>query len=620
VADLIPAESRYPLRSAPSEGRQEFFRRHPGFVDQLYAIRDTIRKILPSFRLGMVRPRGLLIPLDPWMRGQLRWARKIGGGAAVWRPETRMKLEEGTGSGEQVFSVNLLPDSLILGTILDVSPTFKATVTDFDTQFFTVTVGEEVPKAKEAGESIKVWGWPVTVEGGVSKGTYSIRVSTPTTLPLTRGDRLQVPVDPLADAPYSFTTPHNVSKVEFVEEDVEGYKYILTLEQALARDVESSETCYMRAFPAYFSGRVSVPDYSAAFLKMIGPFLVDFMSGPLVINTEVEEFVNTRQYRADRDPITPLRASDHNGQINRMPIKAEQLLFWNKVKGVINHDGVKTVCTTDPDGLFRVVERMRPTMSVPTDQFASGSIVCIPVADLANNEGFDLYDGTNTVRFEYKVNGLYTQAPGKMTIDVSAVTTDSEVATLTATAIINSVLDFTVTQVSRVVNLVHNIPGIIGNNVINESVSDPAFVVDGMGGGGGGLQWLIVAEASGPAEIQIQLHPNDAQVWSDDPDRATEGGALTPGLNNLLVRFPPTFEPVTHFDVRIMADPGTTVKLSDWSLNGSRVAYIETQTVVRIETDQWAGSFLFLKPLWANFDLLKPFPELDLMNGGGVLL
>ena len=50
------------------------------------------------------------------------------------------------------------------------------------------------------------------------------------------------------------------------------------------------------------------------------------------------------------------------------------------------------------------------------------------------------------------------------------------------------------------------------------------------------------------------------------------------------------------------------------------MSYVETETVVRIETDQWAAGFLFLKPLWANFDLLKPFPLLDKMDGGGVML
>jgi hypothetical protein len=619
--DLIPNESRYPDRSAPSRNTFQIQR---GYVDQLFALRDTVRRVLPAYRAGIVRPRGMVIPIDPWLKGALRWARKLGGGAAVWRPDTRMRLDEGTGASEQIFYVNLIPDSLIIGTIIEVSPTFKSPVIDFDTQDFTLTVGIPLPKAKEAGEYIKVWGWPVTIEGGRTKGTTLIRVTTPSTLKLARGDRLQIPVNTEVEDPYSFSTQHNVLSASFVEEDAEGSKYDLTLENVLARDVASSETCYMRAFPAYFSGRATIPDYSAAYMKLVGPFLIDYMSGPLVIDTKVEEFVSARRYRADRDPLTPMLPADHNGQINSMPIKAEQMLFWKKISGTINHDGRSAICTCDDDGLFRLVERMRPTMTVPTDLYATGAISCIPKDDLANNEGFDIYDGYNTVRFEYKVTATgFTPAPGKTVIDISATTTDTEVATNTALAIINSVLILSVTYAGKVVNLVHNEPGIIGNNVISESVTDPDFWVSGLAGGGGGLRWMTVVESTHDAEIQIQFQPNDAQIWSNDPTRATPdaGPGVVAGVpRNLLIDFLPTAQPATHIDVRIISSPGAELKFSDWSLHGSRVAYVETETVVRIETDQWAGGFMFLKPLWANFDQLKPYPLLDKMNGGGVLL
>lgn len=618
AGDLIPDVSRYPDRTAPS---RTFFQREKGYVDQLFALRDTVRRILPSFRLGLVRPRWLVIPLDPWLRGTARWSRKLGGNASVWRPDTRMRLDSGTASSEQVFAVNLIPDSMVLGTIIEVSPTFKSPVIDFDTQNFTVTVGVGLPEAKEAGEFIRVWGWPVTTEGGGNKGATTLRVSTPSTLHISRGDRIQIPVDASAEAPYSFTTPYNVTSATFVEEDVEGRKYDLVLETGLARAVESSEECYMRAFPAYFSGRMPIPDYSATFLKLVGPFLIDYMSGPLVVDTKAEEFISVRQYRADRDPLTPMLASGHNGQINRMPIRADQPLFWHKVRGSINHNGSQTVCTCDDEGLFRVIERLRPAMTAPTDLYALGHIVCVEKGHLANNEGFDVFDGISTVRFEYKVDGGFSPAPGKTTIDVSATTSSTAVASLTSVALINSILTLEVTTLGSVVNLVHQTPGIIGNHTITESVTDSNFRVSGMSGGGGGLHWIIRAEATHDAEIQIQFRPNAAQIWSDDATKATDGvGIAAGGSRNLLVKFLPTAEPATHIDLRIVSEPGCEVKLSDWSVQGSRVAYIETETVVRVETDQWAAGFWFLKPLWANFDQLKPYPLLDKMNGGGVLL
>lgn len=611
MADLFTADGPFPARSVPG-GREAFFKKWPGYVDQIYALRDTLKKVVPTYVAAMLAPRGLSIPLDPWMRGTLRWARKLGGGAAVWRPETRMRLEETTGASEQSYAVNLIPDSLILGSIIQVSPTFKGTVTDFDTIEFTITLGEELDSPRFEGETIKVWGWPITTVGAFLKDATLIRVETPNTLQIARGDRLQIPVDAEMDSPFAFTTPHNVTKAEFIEESGDFYRYDLTLEKPLARDVTTNETVYMRAFPAYFSGRVTLPDFSAAFLKLIGPFLLDFMSGPLVRDTDVEEFFSVRQYRADRDPITPLLPVDsHNAQILRMPIRAEQMLFWRRIRGKINHDTSNAVLTADDDGLCRIVESLRPTMRVPDDLYASGSIACVATSLLANNEGFDLNDGTNLVRFEYKVDGSHIAAPGKTVIDVSAVTTAESVAALTQTAIVNSVLDFTVTRSGRRVNIVHNQPGVIGNNLIEESVDAVTFTVEGLTGGGGDLRWLMVVNLAGAteAELRIAFRPNADQVYT-----------LNPGNNNVIAKLNPTDDPATHIDLRISTDAGATIKISDWSLHGSRVSYVETETVVRIETDQWAGSFLFLKPLWPNFDLLKPFPLLDKMNGGGVLL
>jgi len=305
-----------------------------------------------------------------------------------------------------------------------------------------------------------------------------------------------------------------------------------------------------------------------------------------------------------------------------MPIRADQFLFWKKIRGSINHDTDKVVCTCDDEGLFRLIEHLKPTMTVPTDLYATGAVSCVSKEDIANNEGFDISDGYTTVRFEYKVTSWFTPAPGKTTIDISTTTSDSEVATNTALAIINSVLQLAVTYGGKVVNLVHNEPGLIGNNPISDSVTDPDFWVSGLAGGGGGLRWMATVESTHDAEIQIQFHPNDAQVWSDDSTKDTEGtgGVLAGTQKNLLIHYPPTAEPATHIDLRIVSSPGATLKISDWSLHGSRVSYVETETVVRIETDQWAGGFMFLKPLWANFDQLKPYPLLDKMNGGGVLL
>jgi len=601
----IPREERYPLRYAPTPP-------HPdaGFHQFLRAVRDTANCVLPNIAQAYVRPRMVLIPLDPWLKGELRWARSVGGSASIWRPETIMTLEEGTNAGEYVYYVNMIPDSMILGTLLLVGPTQRVQVSDWNTVDFTITANQALNANLEEGATIQAWAFPVVVEGGVSKGGIQIRVSSE--LKLARGDSLQIPSE---DGDFEFTIGRDISEAEFVEEDAEGYKYILYLEddQTLPRDIASDETLYMRCHPAYFSGRLSLPDYSAAFLKLIGPFLLDYLSGPLLRDTKATEYCSLRTYRADRSSLTPLLpAEPHNAQVNRMPIKESQMLFWQKDAGEINHNSLtyKTIATCDTEsGHFRLTEKLVPEMEVPTDQYATGYISAVAKAQLVNNESFDINDGYSLVRFEFMVDGSYTPAPGKTTIDLTLSTTDSEVAARIAAAIVNSALNIDVTQAGRVVNLANRVPGVIGNHVITNTVADAAFITSGMSGGGGGIAWLTVVEASHDATLRIQFRPNPDVVYT-----------LTPGLNNVRLDFLPTYDPATHLDLRITSEGGATFKFSEWTLHGSRVAYVETHTVARVDSDHWAASFLFLKPLWPNFDLLKPLPDLDKMNGGALIL
>jgi hypothetical protein len=594
----------------------------PGFSYLISSIQDTVNRVLPAYNVGFVRPRGLAIPVDPWMRGTTRWARRIGGEASVWRPDTRMKLEEKTNKGEYVFYVDRIPDSMFdvlswvsevgnpSGPIMEVSDTQRVTVLDVNAREFTITVGEEVLTARKQGDWIRMWGFPVTLEGGVTKGTTSIRVASP--LRLTQGDSLQIPV---TEGDPSYCSASDITSVTLVEEDAEGKKYALTLGSGVFRDVDSDETIYVRAYPAYFSGRVPLPDYSASFLKNIGPFLLDWMSGPLVHQEKAVEYFSIQRFRADRTPLTPMLPSDHNGQVNVMPIKAEQMLFWQKIEGDINHDGVRTIATCNDEGHFRLVEKLAPHME--TEQlYATGHVSCMSPSLFNNNESLDIDDGSYLARFEFKAEDPFTPAVGKTTIDVSTLTTESQVALAVSAAISASPLQISASTSGKVVLLVNQTAGFAGNVLIEETVASSSFAIQGMSGGGGDLRWLMTLEAGSAGQLRYRFVPN-ADVVVD----------LVAGTNTVPITFPATDPvthapslPATHLDLRIKGEPGEKFLFSDWSLQGSRVSYVETETVVRVETDQWAGGFLFLKPLWPSFDLLKAYPDLDKMNGGALLL
>lgn len=691
-------------------------------------LRDTITRAMPTQALGLIRPRGLLMPLDPWMRGTTRFASKLGGQGSIWRPSTRIVTNQPSGKGEYLLYTNSIWKDLVLNSVLRIN-SLRYLVSDYDdsdVDNLTVTLSTALEAAVAEGDFVYLYAFPVTVEGGLAKGATSVRVASP--FKLARGDRVELPIVGTGATRWQLTVPLNVEAVDFVEEDVEGLKYILTLEKGVPRDVAGDETIWMRAYPAYFSGNLTLPLFGAIQLNVVGPFLVDFMSGPLVTGTKFTEFVSLTQRRIDGTPLTPVvTTGDHNLQINRIPIRADQFMFWTCIKGKLNWDGTNVVCLLDSDGEWRLRERMAPHLDIPGTH-PIGAILAVAKASLVNNDSFTVPDGNLTTTFEFKVDSSYTSQAGRTTIDVSAITTVEEVSRLIiatintsqqadialtlgsianndrlvvsdgdtsktlefkidgtylaadptyvtvdvsasvtdddaatvlegiinaqfsgvnsegiggATGIIRIVnaqstntgmqlqssdnptaisvgsfqrLDVYAQYVNGIINLINNNEGATGNVSLTESVANSSFVVSGMTGGGGGLSWIVKLQSDGDGSLIVHLWPNDAQVFP-----------LSAGTNTIEVTLAPDADPITHFDLLVSADlesatPITEVRFGDWQLAGSRVKVLDASIVVRVDTENYAASAIYLKPLWPNLDLLRTRPDFHEVNSHSIIV
>jgi hypothetical protein len=117
---------------------------------------------------------------------------------------------------------------------------------------------------------------------------------------------------------------------------------------------------------------------------------------------------------------------------------------------------------------------------------ATGSITAVPVASLVDGETFVIDDGINpAVTFEFDNNGSVVETATLRQVDISAITTDAEVATAIYNAITNApTLNITaVAPATNTVGLTNDVVGVVGNVAITETVLDGGFTVAGMSGG-----------------------------------------------------------------------------------------------------------------------------------------
>ncbi|HQN09873.1 MAG TPA: phage tail tube protein [Thermoanaerobaculia bacterium] len=117
---------------------------------------------------------------------------------------------------------------------------------------------------------------------------------------------------------------------------------------------------------------------------------------------------------------------------------------------------------------------------------ATGTIVCVPKADLIDGETVTLDDGTNVPTvFEFDVNGTGVSG-GNVQVDVSSATTAIDVAAILHAAIngVGAGLAITSTNPGTgTLNLQNDAEGSDGNVAITDTVADTDFTHTGMSGG-----------------------------------------------------------------------------------------------------------------------------------------
>jgi hypothetical protein len=124
------------------------------------------------------------------------------------------------------------------------------------------------------------------------------------------------------------------------------------------------------------------------------------------------------------------------------------------------------------------VEGVEKVITAITDNAvaATGSLTAVAkAAPLADNDNFTLDDGVNTATvFEFQVTGGFVPTPGRVAVNIVALTTDIEVADAMRDAIegVGASLRITPDDTGlALINLTNDIPGAAGNVAITESIA-----------------------------------------------------------------------------------------------------------------------------------------------------
>jgi hypothetical protein len=675
-------------------------------------------------------PRGLVYPLDFGALGQIRFGKKAGADLPLLAPSNQFELVQFAPWHTNSLVLNEPPLWIAPGGYVSIGERELHEVDDVsDNVVFTIT---QLLADHEAGTRIFHYSNPITVEGSYVSGSTTINIDSQTFL--NRGDVVAIDRQ-LGDVAISFTE-HLILDLDLSSYSGGVYQYQLFLDSAIPRDLVDGEAIQLRAYLGYQSQILPIPVNMGLQRTVVGPFLLDWVSAPLRNKLQFAETQTVQLYDLNRQALGGPRTSQKNDYVLAEPIRADQLLFWQKVYGSINYDGKlqQFVGIADYAGRWRLKSKLVPLLSPPIS-YATGMIHTVAPIQLNNNEQVTLDDSVDPVVFEFKTSvgyvptpsaaatgqiainrlptnndwlgfndgygtsfvvefqatGAYVAVPGRytldtrasfvttdvainlasflntlsgfdinavasgnlvnltsshvstkgnqpltiipglligpgawtitgmvggtvkvVTVDVSAVTTDLQVAQLLGLAINSSGSAIKASAVSVIASLTlsNTIPGSGGNIPIVEAVADPGFLVSGMNGGGGGMNWIVSLKPEQNTLFKARFYPNAWQSFN------LPAGVTTTIVLQLLA----TDQPVEFIDLLFKSTADSEVLIGDWSISSSRVGAVSYAYVARVlGSYNFASTTLLLKQLWPSLEDVKATHDVGLTRDGGVM-
>lgn len=299
---------------------------------RLSRIEETVNSQLDSLHVKIV-PRGIPYFIDGLLRGSIRFGKRIGNNNALLNPDNTYQLLKSIDKGQSRFYLKQPNVWINVNSILSLANKEFAIVTDVIDN--NIVVLDRYLKFGYTAELDDVFlhASPL-IPVNILAGQTTIQVNS--NYKLANGDTFLY-----------FNTKgliQSSTTVKIIKAEESGtssdpfyiYNYTLYLETAVNRDIDIDEFVYIRAYPAYFSQAIRIPNlYNST--NYMGPFLIDFLSGRIVEGFAPKETFSLKlkdrasQYHVGNQ-FSYETAYKNYPMLNR-PINSKSFLFFTHIKG-----------------------------------------------------------------------------------------------------------------------------------------------------------------------------------------------------------------------------------------------------------------------------------------------
>jgi len=336
-------------------------------MGNLEQIHNLTNSSLPTSHVGFHVWRGLTLPTDIFLSGSARFARKTGNFLPTLLPFNFARLSQAVKLNDQVIFLDNFPTpSITLGTRIRINRRETKVVEDFNQENNELLLSTGIQAAYPSYTPVEVYGQPIESDGNYLAGEVTINIDS--VWKIYPGDVLVF----------------GVAEIDVIASTITAtvgdiYSYQITLKEGIPTDLEHQGLVLLRAYPAYESEVRALPTTPGVLTSGVGPFVVDWVSGPLLTGTQIEETMYVYLQTAS-GIVLQENIFNKNDLVLRAPIQANYPLFWDVGRGKINWDGSRFHAYTDTESKFHIFKKLVPNF--PTDQVNQWNIQVEPDNDV----------------------------------------------------------------------------------------------------------------------------------------------------------------------------------------------------------------------------------------------
>lgn len=299
---------------------------------RLTRIEEVINSQLDSLHVKIV-PRGIPYFIDGLLRGTLRFGKRTGNNSALMNPDNTYQLLNNIDAGQSRFYLKQDNSWVSVNSILSIANKEFAVVNDVINNNLVVLNDYLKFNYSADLDEVTLYASPL-IPLSITYGQTTIQVNS--NHKLANGD-----VFMYFATKGLMQSATEIKIVKAVESGVSSdpvyiHNYTLYLDKPINRDIDPEEFVYIRAYPAYFSRSIRVPNLYNTTSGM-GPFLVDYLSGRIVEGFVPKETFSLRlkdrsaQYRLGTQ--FSYETVYKNYPVLNRPINSKSFLFFTQIKG-----------------------------------------------------------------------------------------------------------------------------------------------------------------------------------------------------------------------------------------------------------------------------------------------